>query len=164
MSFWHDVAQTYVRPATVARRLNARHIADRVLLAYVMGASLISFAARMPGMIRDYQPTPDAPLAAFAASTMVAALIFAPLFFYALASLSDLAMRLIGRASSGVAARLALFWPLFALQPLVIALQIVSIWQIPALILSAIHLLAGAYFLFIWLSSLTAVTQKLPKV
>ena len=163
MAFWRDIAQTYVAPGTVIRRLLARNPAERVLLIYVMGACLMSFLVRLPRLAYIYQPTAEAPLEAYFAASMVAGLIFAPLFFYAIAAVSQLIARMFGGQWTWKGSRLALFWCLLAAQPVNVYLEIFSNYNDLQNINRISSLMAAVWFLTIWGLAMRATLGTIQK-
>lgn len=120
-----------------------------------MLACLISFSARLPRQVGDHQG--DAPLEAVAAANMVAALIFAPLFFYGLAAISHLFLQFFGGKATWQQARGALFWALFITQPLIILMELLHYFDISSAVMQIISLISGLIFLHIWLTGLTVL-------
>lgn len=155
-----DLAETPFRPARVVRRLAARGVSERQLLAWVMAASLIALLARLPLLLENRAP--DQPPEALAGAAIIAGLLFAPLFFYALAALSRLIARVMGGQGSGQGARLALFWVLLALQPLVVAALYLPVFLAPLGLDGALRVGAGLWFLWAWLSALVALERRPP--
>jgi hypothetical protein len=150
--FWVDILQTYSAPKSVLARRLAEIPGEPHLLAYVVFAAILSFLARLPGMI-DGNNTGQ-PLEALVGANFVASIIFAPLFFYAVAALTRLASKIFGGKGSWQSARLALFWPLIALQPLLIVAQFLETLALPALILVAVSWGSGLFFLWLWYSGM----------
>jgi len=150
-----DIAETYIRPARVIRRKAARGVSERQLLAWLMAASLIALLARLPGVTARADETQ--PREALAAAAIIAGLLFAPLFFYALAAISRLGAWLLGGRGSGQGARLALFWALLALQPLVIAAIYLPALLPAGLPAYLVTIPAGLWFLWVWLAGLGAL-------
>jgi len=146
--FWVDIFQTYSAPKSVLARKLADIPGEPQLLAYVVFATILSFLARLPGVI-DGNITGQ-PLEALVGANFVASIIFAPLFFYALAGLTRLASKVFGGKGSWQSARLALFWPLIALQPLLIMAQFLETLMLPALALVLGSLASGLFFLWLW--------------
>jgi hypothetical protein len=146
--FWVDIFQTYSAPKTVLARRLADIPGEPQLLAYVVFATILSFLARLPGMIGGN--TTGQPLEAVVGANFVASIIFAPLFFYAVAALTRLASKVFGGQGSWQSARLALFWPLIALQPLLIMAQFLEALALPALVLVGVSWASGLVFLWFW--------------
>ncbi|MCB1366135.1 MAG: hypothetical protein KDK00_00080 [Rhodobacteraceae bacterium] len=147
------ITETWIAPGRVVRRLAATDPGEEKLLGWLMIASLVSFLVRSPQTLHSGLESDT--LAGLFGAQIVAAMLFGPLAFYALAALSHLAIRVSGGKGSGRNARLALFWSAFALQPLVIAVAILG-WLVPGLH-STLLLVLGVFFLSIWLRALLAV-------
>ena len=76
--------------------------------------------------------------------------------FYLLAALGHLAARLFGGRGSFFGARIALFWALLAVTPLMLLQGLVAAFIGPGAGLTAIGLLVFAVFLWFWFSGLAA--------
>lgn len=118
MSVTRDIVRTYRAPRQVLRRQLAGPENEGRALVYVMLACLLVFVAQWPRLSREAFLDPSVPLDARLGGALLGWIFIAPLFFYVLAGLSHLLMRLIGRPSTGYGARLALFWALLAVSPL----------------------------------------------
>lgn len=150
-----DIAETWIAPGRVVRRLAAANPGEEKLLGWLMMASLVSFLTRSPDILHSGQ-TGDT-LAGLFGAQFVAAMLAGPLAFYLLAAISHLAMRVSGGKASGKNARLALFWSAFALQPLAVVVAIIG-WFLPGLhglLLAAL----GLFFLSVWLRALFAAER-----
>ncbi len=156
MRLLRDVLESWVHPRAVA----ARRIAtaeERRLLGWLMLALLFAAVAGLAGETRA-PPEADVPPEALAAGRLLGGLILAPLFFYALAGLSWMGLRLCGvRHAQGRAARAALFWALLAASP---ALVLKALLQGAGIAggVAAGWLAAGAFLVF-WLVGLLAVLR-----
>jgi hypothetical protein len=120
MSLSTDILRSYRAPRLVVReQLGAGRREDRVLV-YLMLACVLIFVAQWPGVTRAAQLDPSVPLQARLGGVLMAVLFVLPLIAYALAFLIWLALRLVGPVSAyGV--RLALFWAVLAITPLMLA-------------------------------------------
>ncbi len=152
MQFWRHLIATYLTPADVARNMKAKMPGEEILLAYLMFASLISFLVRLPGLVKAGGDTES--LSSFIGASFAAAMIFAPLFYYVIAALSRVIARFLGGSGAGAGARLALFWPLLALQPLVIANELIKSGAVPAPMHMLISIAMIFYFIYTWMSFL----------
>lgn len=155
MGFWRDIAETYVAPARVAARKQAHAPTEATLLAYLMFASLIAFFARAPRLVADVDPALTT--SSFMGAQFAAAMIFGPLFLYLLAYLSQLVARIMGGTADGQGTRLALFWPLLALQPLVILGEIVSLSEPDAVASTVLSVAVAALFIYTWMRFLIVI-------
>ncbi len=155
--FFRDVAETYHAPGRVFRRKFLGGLRENQLLAWLMFACLIAFVARLPELrARHRIGDMDQPFEALVSANLVAMLIFAPLFLYALAAVSHVIARILGGQGSGQSARLALFWTLIALQPLVVLSGLLTAIGAPQNVLVTVSAVSGMAFLWVWFSGLRA--------
>lgn len=152
-----DIVGTYRFPVKTLRRMAAQPVSERRLLAWVMGASVIAFVVTLPRLIAVYQPSDAEPLAGFVANRIVGSLIFAPLFMYLLAALSHLTARMLGGKGDWQNGRLALFWTLFAVQPVLLVTEILKYLAPNATLITATNLLSMLVFIGLWLAAIRAV-------
>ncbi len=157
-SIFGNLSGTYTSPLTTARNMKSRVPPESALLAYLLFALLVSFAARLPGLLVTGQSLPNP--ASFIGAQFVAAVLFGALFMYLLAALSRLIARMFGGRGTHQTARLALFWVLLALQPLVIlnaVFRYAGMTEGPQL---AVSIVFGAIFFFVWLTFLLAMERR----
>ncbi|MFC7703534.1 YIP1 family protein [Plastorhodobacter daqingensis] len=120
MSITRDVVQSYRAPRGVVRRLLAAGPREDRALAYLMIASLLIFVAQWPRLAREAHLAPEIPLEARLGGALMAMIFMFPLLCYALAALAHLVARLLGGRGSWYGARLALFWSLLVVSPLML--------------------------------------------
>ena len=154
MSLLADIGQTYVAPAAVIRKLAAKRPPERILLGYLLAACLVALAVRLPRQLSNDTLVGDGKMAGFVAANLVAGLIFAPLFLYFLAQLSHWGARLMGGGKDSYAGRLALFWSLFALQPVVALIELYDAYAPTGLPVWPVSGGGAIYFMVVWLVSL----------
>ena len=118
MAISTDILRSYVAPGAVMRDLLARGPREEQALAYLAGACLMIFVAQWPRLARIAHYDDTVPFEALVWGALMGWLFIAPLLFYGLAGLSHLAARFAGWPSTGLRARLALFWSLLAASPL----------------------------------------------
>lgn len=150
MAISTEIVRAYRAPRQVLRRqLEAGENEGRALI-YLTVACLLCFVAQWPRLSREAFLDPSIPLDARLGGALAGWLLFAPLLFYAIGALSHLVARLFGGKGSFYSARLALFWSLLVIAPLVLLLGLVSgfIGQGPAQ--NATGLLLLAAFIYIW--------------
>ena len=135
--------------AFIADRLAEGPREDRAL-AVLMGAAGLSFVAQWPGLARAAHLDPSVPLEARMAGALFATVFLLPPLAYGLAALSHLVARALGGRGSWSAARLALFWSLLAVAPLVLGLGLVAGFVGPASGTQLAGLLVFAGFLYLW--------------
>lgn len=160
MSVSTEIVRAYRAPREVLRRqLSADKNEGRVLV-YMTVACLLFFVAQWPRLSREAFMDPSIPLEARLGGALLGWLFIAPLAFYGIGALTHLLARLFGGQGSFYAARLALFWSLLVISPLVLLLGLVSgfIGQGPAQ--NATGLLLLGAFLYIWGSGLWEAERR----
>nr|WP_244867833.1 YIP1 family protein [Vannielia litorea] len=111
--------------ATLRRMLAAGQREDRALMLLMAGCFVI-FVAQWPRLARDAElaqrlgEEAEQPLQMLIGGTLLAWLFIMPIVFYALAGLSHLALRPFGGRGSAYGARLALFWTVLVVSPLML--------------------------------------------
>lgn len=113
-----DILRSYVAPGAVMRDILRRGLREEQALAYLAGACLMIFVAQWPRLARIAHYDDAVPFEALVWGALMGWLFIAPLLFYALAGLAHLGARIAGWPSTGLRARLALFWSLLAASPL----------------------------------------------
>ena len=119
MAITRDIAATYRGPRRVVEDLLTLGKREDRALAYLMGACLLFFIARMPALARQAHETGQE-LDMLMGGTLLAWLFIAPLILYLIAGLVRLVARLLGGKGTAYGARLALFWALLASTPLIL--------------------------------------------
>lgn len=157
MRLLRDVLESWRHPrAVAARRIAAAD--ERGLLGWLVLALLVAAAAGLAGELRT-PPDADAPAEARVAARLMGGLVLAPLFFYALAGLSWLGLRLFGvRRADGRRARAALFWALLAASPALLLQSLLQGAGMAGISVWAGWLAAGAFLVF-WAAGLSAVLR-----
>lgn len=112
-----DILRAYRAPREVFAERMAGAQENRAL-AVLMVACLLIFAAQLPAAQRGAFFAPDVPFEARMTAALFRSLFIAPLVFYALAWLSQLAARMFGHSVPGLSMRIALFWALLVASPL----------------------------------------------
>ena len=149
-----DIVESYLRPRSVFRRRLADGAQEGQALALLMAACLLIFVAQWPGLARKAHFDPSRPLDALMGGALLATMFLLPLIAYGIAALSHLVARALGGRGSFSAARMALFWSLLAISPLMLLQGLVSglIGTGPALTL--LGLAVAALFLMLWINAL----------
>lgn len=152
-----DILRGWRDPAGLARSKLGK--GEGAALATLMGACALLFVAQWPRLAREAHLNPEVPLEARLGAALLALVFVLPLFFYALASLSQLAIRVFGRKVSGYAARVALFWALLCLTPVLLlhGLGVGFLGQGAAVTVLGLLVLAG--FGYLWLRMLAGVQE-----
>jgi len=119
-----DILRTYRAPRAVLRARLAREGyegREGRALVYLVIACVLIFVAQWPRLAQQARLSDEVPFEALMAGALFGWLFMAPLFFYAVGALLGLVLRLLKRGTDPFAARLALFWALLAVSPLVLA-------------------------------------------
>ncbi len=118
MALLADLGRFWLRPRAVMRERLSAMPSERVLLGWLVTACLIGLLMRLPETVAIGRAQ-GLPLTGLVGAAMVASLVFAPLFFYALAGGAQLVLWLMtGQRGLGQGSRLALFFTLLSVQPL----------------------------------------------
>jgi hypothetical protein len=156
MSVTQDIVATYRRP----RRIVAQHVKrgqnEPRALMFLMLACGLMFIAQLPLMSRQaYEEKSD--VNALMGAALMGWIFIAPLLFYAIAWVSNGAMRVITGYFNGFGARLALFWALLAATPLMLLQGLVAGFIGKGLELTIAQCLWFFVLLWFWISGLRAV-------
>jgi hypothetical protein len=154
MAITSDIVESYRRPRTVLRRRLADGGQEPRALAVLMGACLLMFVAQWPAAARAAHLDPSVPLDARIGGALMATLFVVPLLAYGVAALSHLVARLFGGRGTYLGARMALFWSLLAVSPLMLAQGLLGGLAGPGPALALFGLVVAAAFLFLWLNAL----------
>jgi len=149
-----DILESYVRPRQVFRRKLEGGAHEGRALATLIGACLLIFVAQWPGLARAAHVDPAIPLDARMGGALLGTLFLLPPIAYAVAALSHLAARAFGGTGSFFSARLALFWSLLAVSPLMLLQGLVRGFIGPGPALTLVGLAVLATFLMFWVTSL----------
>ena len=149
-----DILESYVRPRQVFRRKLEGGTHEGRALATLIGACLLIFVAQWPGLARAAHVDPAIPLDARMGGALLGTLFLLPPIAYAVAALSHLAARAFGGTGSYFSARLALFWSLLAVSPLMLLQGLVRGFIGPGPALTVVGLAVLATFLMFWVTSL----------
>ena len=148
MTVTAEIAATYRDPAGPVRRMLAQGRREDRALIILTAAVVLLFLARTPALVRSARLDPTVPLDARLGITLFAMLFMLPLLAYALAYLIHIVLRLCGVAGSAYGARLALFWALFAIAPVMLLQGLLEGFAGPT---ALVRLFGVAVFaLFLW--------------
>jgi len=157
MSVAQDILHSYRSPrATLRRRIGVAAREDRAL-AVLFGACAVMFVAQWPRLSRDAHLDPSMSIDARLAGALVGWVLIAPLFFYGVAWLSHMALKLAGSHATGFEARMALFWALLAASPLWLLTGLVAGFVGPGASLTITGLAALLAVLVFWITGLAEV-------
>ncbi|MBC7165216.1 MAG: YIP1 family protein [Roseovarius sp.] len=148
-----DIVATYRGPRRVVARLLAMGVREDRALALLMGGCALVFVAQWPRLAREAHMAGEG-LNPRLAGALLGWMVIAPLMFYGLAFLSQIAARLLGGRVTGYGARIALFWAFLAASPLLLLHGLVAGFIGPGAGLTVIGAIWCGVFLWFWLSGL----------
>jgi hypothetical protein len=153
--------RSYRAPREVALSHRAGGADDGLALTWLVVACILFFIARLPGLARlSHLSGEDVPLFGLALGTFFGTIFLAPVVFFALAGASHLVARLFGATGDWLDARLALFWALLAVAPLVLLQGLIKGFVGDGPTLTITSLIVFVAFLYIWLSGLLALERR----
>lgn len=144
-----DILRSYRAPRAVVRGHLARTRSEPRALTLLLAALVVIFVGQWPRLSRLSFEQPDQPMAVLLVGTAIALLATVPVF-YVLAALAHLVARLFGAKGSWYGARIALFWALLAVSPLMLLQGLVAGFLGQGVQLSLISGLVFVAFLAIW--------------
>ncbi len=153
MSVLADIIETWRRPSQVLRRHLTRARSEAFVFTFLIVFLILGFVAQWPEAARVSAMMPEIPLAPQLLPRALGLLVTIPLW-YLLAALGQLVARAMGGQGDWYAGRVALFWALVSVTPLVLGAGLVAglIGRGPQLI--AIGALTFAGFLAFWVLNL----------
>ena len=154
MSVTQRILASWRDPRGVMRGMLAAGQREDRALVVLMVACLIMFVAQWPGLSRAAFLDPSVPLDARIGGALMGTLFLVPPLAYGLAGLSHLAARAMGGQGSWYGARLALFWSLLVISPLMLLQGLVAGFVGPGAVATVVGLLVLAGFLFQWINAL----------
>lgn len=157
MAVLADIARGWRDPAGLARSKLGQ--GEGSALAAVMGACALLFVAQWPRLAREAYAQPDVPLDARLGAALMGIVFVLPLILYGFAAISQLAARAFGIRISGCGARVALFWAMLCLTPLLLlhGLGVGFLGQGAAVTLLGLLVVAG--FVYLWMRMLAGVRE-----
>jgi len=160
MAVSSEMIRAWRNPRAAIRRQLAGGVDEGRALVYLMVACLLIFVAQWPRLSREAHLNPEIPFDARWGGALMGWIFIAPLIFYGLAALSHLVCRLMGGQGSWFGARLALFWSLLTVSPIVLLLGLVAGFIGVGAAANATSMLLIAGFLYIWCSSLAEAERS----
>jgi hypothetical protein len=159
MAITTDILATYRSPRAVIRRHLARGVSEPFAFSLLLVFLILAFVGQWPLAAREAFLAQEASVAPRLLPRGLAVLATIPLW-YGLAALSHLVARAMGGHGSWYGARLALFWALATISPLMLLQGLVSgmIGAGPAMWLVSVGVAFG--FLWLWLCMLHEVEAR----
>lgn len=158
MSVMRDIVATYRGPRAVfARRLPGGPREDRAL-ALVMAACVVTFVAQWPKLSRQAH-LEQQELNPLLGSQLFLWIFIMPLVFYVISIVIQMVMRLLGKAITGYQSRIALFWSLLAVAPIVLFRGLVGGFIGPGTVYDVVGLLGFTLFFWFWYAGLSTARK-----
>jgi hypothetical protein len=153
MSITTDLVATWRHPRAILRQHLARGQSEPFALAFLLVFLLLAFVSQWPVAAREAYVAGEPSSTPRIVAVAYGVLLLIPVA-YLVAALSRLVARALGGNGTWYGARIALFWALAAIGPLFLLQGLVAgmIGSGPAL--TAITLLVGLAFLWLWLTML----------
>jgi hypothetical protein len=148
-----DLVATWRRPRAILRQHLARGRSEPFALSFLLVFLLLAFVSQWPVAAREAHVAGEPSATPRIVAVAYGVLLLIPVA-YLVAALSRLAARALGGKGTGFGARVALFWALAAIGPLLLLQGLVAGMIGPGPALTAITLMAGLAFLWLWLTML----------
>ncbi|MDO8885150.1 MAG: YIP1 family protein [Pseudotabrizicola sp.] len=158
MSITTDIVESWRRPRVVVRRHLARGRSEPFAFSLLVVFLVLAFVAQWPGASRAAFADGNGPVAPRLLAIGLALLATIPLW-YGLAALSRVVARVFGGRGSWYGARIALFWSLVAVGPLMLLQGLVAGMIGPGPGLTAVGVVAGVAFVIFWAVALIEVER-----
>lgn len=155
MAVTTDIVQSWRAPRKVMVRHLQRHPTEGFALSLLVAFLLLAFVAQWPAMSRAAFLEPEAPLTQRMTAAGLALLASIP-FWYGLAGLSHLVARQFGGTGSFLQARIALFWALLSIAPVMLLQGMVQGFFGSGPFATGAGILVLCGFLYLWLNMLIA--------
>jgi hypothetical protein len=156
MAVTTDIVASWRNPRAAIRRHLARGQSEPFAFSLLLVFLILAFIGQWPQASREAFLAQEPSVALRLLPRALAVLATIPLW-YGLAAVSRLAARAVGGKGSWYAARLALFWALATLSPLMLLQGLVAGMIGPGAELWLVSAFVGAGFLWLWLSMLHEV-------
>lgn len=156
------ILRSYLAPRSVMRFHLDRGIREERSLGFLALACVLIFIGQWPRLARSAHLDPDIPLDARIVGALLAVVFVLPLICYGVALLSQLLARLGRRPVTGGAARLALFWALLAVSPLMLLHGALAGLAGPGGITALAGVLVLCAFVIIWGAGLREAALEPP--
>ena len=157
MSLMRNIARSYRAPGKVVSGLADDDLREPQVLFFGLLACGLIYVAQWPGLSRAATLDPSITFEQRMGGALFGVMFLLPLVLYAIAAMLQLALRLTGRAVPGLHVRLAFFWALLAVTPLMLAQggMIAFLGAHPAV--TAFGFVVAGAFLYMLIAGLRAV-------
>lgn len=163
MSLMRNIARSYRAPGKVVSGLARGDLREPQVLFFGLLACGLIFVAQWPGLSRAAALDPSITFEQRMGGALFGVMFVLPLLLYALAGLLQVGLRLVRRPVPGLHARLALFWALLAVTPLMLVQGGMSAFLGAHPAVMAFGFVVACAFLYILGAGLRAVMRSGPK-
>ena len=150
MAVTTDIVRSWRSPRAVMQSHLARGRSEPWAFSLLVSFMIVAFVAQWPGASRNAFYNADMPISAQMLAMGLGILAFIPIW-YLLAALSHWISSAFGGQGDHYGARLALFWALVTVSPLMLLLGLVKGMIGPGPGLTAVTILTGLAFLVFWI-------------
>lgn len=144
-----DIVRSWRSPRSVMQSHLARGRSEPWAFALLVCFMVVAFVAQWPGASRTAFENPDVPIAAQMFAIGMGMLAFIPVW-YLLAAIGHWIAAAMGGQGNHYGARLALFWALVTVSPLMLLLGLVKGMIGPGPAQTAVTIVTGLAFLGFW--------------
>lgn len=120
MSMTQNILRSYRDPARVVRGLAQGDLREPQVMFFALLACGLIFVAQWPGLSRAATIDPSVTFEQRMGGAMFGIMFLLPLILYGCAALLNLGLRVSGSVVPGILVRLALFWSLLTVTPLML--------------------------------------------
>lgn len=149
-----DMLRSWRDPRGVIRAKLAGGLREDRALATLMGACALIFVGQWPRLSREAFLDPSIPLEARMVGALMGVVFLLPLMLYGLAAISHLVARMFGGKGSWFSARMALFWALLSVSPLMLLNGLVAGFLGQGAALTVVGIIVAAGFIYLWINML----------
>lgn len=149
-----DIVSSWRAPRAVMRSHLARGRSEPWAFSLLVAFMAVAFVAQWPSASREAFFDPQKPIAAQMFAIGMGMLAFVPVW-YLLAAIGHWLAKLLGGQGDHYGARLALFWALVTVSPLMLLLGLVKGMIGPGPALVAVTTITGVAFLVFWVLNLS---------
>lgn len=150
MSVTTDIVRSWRNPRAVIRSHLARERSEPWAFSLLVAFMVVAFVAQWPGASRNAYFTPEMPISAQMFAIGMGMLAFIPAW-YLLAAIGHWIAKAINGQGDHYRARLALFWAMVTVSPLMLLLGLVKGMIGPGPALLTVTVVTGAAFLGFWI-------------
>jgi hypothetical protein len=148
-----DIVRSWHSPRRVMQSHLARGRSEPWAFSLLIAFMIVAFVAQWPGASRNAFYTPEMPISAQMLAIGMGMLAFIPLW-YLLAAIGHWIAKALGGQGDHYRARLALFWALVTVSPLMLLLGLVKGMIGPGPALVSVTVVTAAAFLGFWIINL----------